>query len=215
MVRTKLDNGCSHTPMPQRPPHPAEGQFTPEASRTQAPVTFATEPVRRRDPSYEEGSRLEAYKVTTTGRYNPAEPSLTRALALTPERSSRGREAEAVRRAARRTPGRDARLNFGRRPAAPVLPSSSPPACRFRPLRLAHGRAAAFALAGALALLLGAGAQAQSADTTAPTLVGGTVRGSTVRLYFSVPMNTTTTPTVAGFTLTSSTSLGTISRQPD
>ena len=47
MVRTKLDNGCSHTPMGNRPPHPADGQFTPEASQTQAPVTFATEPERR------------------------------------------------------------------------------------------------------------------------------------------------------------------------
>ena len=40
MVRTKLDNGCSHTPVHQRPPHPAEGQFTPEASQTQAPRYF-------------------------------------------------------------------------------------------------------------------------------------------------------------------------------
>ena len=47
MVRTKLDSGCSHTPMRDRPLHPARGQFTPEASQTQAPVTFATEPERR------------------------------------------------------------------------------------------------------------------------------------------------------------------------
>ena len=47
MVRTKLYNGCSHTPMIERPQHPTRGQFTPEASQTQAPVTFATEPARR------------------------------------------------------------------------------------------------------------------------------------------------------------------------
>ena len=48
MVRTKLDNGCRYsTPVTQRPPHPADGQFTLEASETQAPVTPATEPASR------------------------------------------------------------------------------------------------------------------------------------------------------------------------
>ena len=40
MVRNTLDNGCSHTPVHQRPPHPAEGRFTPEGSQTQAPRCF-------------------------------------------------------------------------------------------------------------------------------------------------------------------------------
>ena len=48
-------------------------------------------------------------------------------------------------------------------------------------------------------------------DTTAPTLVGGAIRESTVRLYFNEPMDTAATLTAAGITLTSSSSLGAVS----
>ena len=48
-------------------------------------------------------------------------------------------------------------------------------------------------------------------DTTVPTLVGGTIRESTVRLYFNEPMDTAATLTAAGITLTSSSSLGAVS----
>ena len=48
MVRAKLNIGCRYsTPVRERPLHPTHGQFTPEASQTQAPVTLATEPGRR------------------------------------------------------------------------------------------------------------------------------------------------------------------------
>ena len=60
MVRTKLYNGCSHTPMIERPQHPTRGQFTPEASQTQAPVTFATEPARRAGGGFTDHARFHS-----------------------------------------------------------------------------------------------------------------------------------------------------------
>ena len=66
------------------------------------------------------------------------------------------------------------RLSFGRRPAAPAHPSSSPPASRFRPFRLARRwGAAACVLAAAFVLLLGTGA-AQAQTPTSEKLVGNT-----------------------------------------
>ena len=66
------------------------------------------------------------------------------------------------------------------------------------------------AVALTLALLLGAGAA--QADTTAPELLGGTIRGATVKLYFSEPMKTSVTLTLSGFTVTaSSTTVGNVS----
>ena len=48
MVRARLNIGCRYsTPVRERPLHPTRGQFKPEASQTQAPVTPATEPGRR------------------------------------------------------------------------------------------------------------------------------------------------------------------------
>ena len=48
MVRTRLNIGCRYsTPVRERPLHPTRGQFKPQPSQTQAPVTPATEPERR------------------------------------------------------------------------------------------------------------------------------------------------------------------------
>ena len=48
MVRAKLNIGCRYsTPVHERPLHPTLGQFKPQPSQTQAPVTPATEPEKR------------------------------------------------------------------------------------------------------------------------------------------------------------------------
>ena len=72
MVRTKLYNGCSHTPMIERPQHPTRGQFTPEASQTQAPVTFATEPARRAGGGFTDHARFHSLAQTALLRDWPS-----------------------------------------------------------------------------------------------------------------------------------------------
>ena len=48
MVRAKLNSGCRYSTSVRKPLlHPTRGQFTPEPSQTQAPVTPLTEPERR------------------------------------------------------------------------------------------------------------------------------------------------------------------------